>query len=132
MATRILAVSTVLLAALLLHQYSTTSDLRAQVAAARTQAVAEARASVIESLAGRGPELQRAMAWLDTYYRSPEGLQRAQGLWIDNHPDYDAIGVWIFDVYLRHRLAGETEEQSRQAIAEAIQQTDEWRAKHRR
>src|SRR5512140_3477248 len=110
MATRILAVSTVLLAALLLHQYSQTSQLRAQLAGAREQATADARRSIIESFAGRGPEFQRTMAWLDVYYRSAEGLQRPQGLWIDGHPDYEAIGVWVMVVYLRHRLAGDTEE----------------------
>lgn len=132
MAIRMLAVSTVLLAALLLHQYSRTSDLRAQLVAARIQAAADARASLVESLAGRGPEFQRAMTWLDGYYRSDGGLRRPQGLWIDGHPDYEAISVWIMDVYLRHRLNGETEERSRQAIADAIRQSDEWRTKHRK
>ncbi len=131
MATRILAVSTVLLAAFLLHQHARTSDLEAQLAAARTNATAEARASIIESLAGRGPEYERTMSWLDAYYRSADGLQRPQGLWIDGHPDYLAIAVWVFDVYQRHRLAGETEEQARQAVADAIRQTDEWRTRHR-
>ena len=131
MATRILAVSTVLLAALLLHQYSRMSDLRAQLATARTQAADDTRRSIVESLATRGAEFQRAMQWLDGYYRSADGLRRPQGIWIDGRPDYEAISVWIMDVYLGHRLSGDTEEQARQAIADAIRQTDEWRVKHR-
>lgn len=131
MATRILAVSTVLLAALLLHQYSSMSGLRAQLATARTQAADDTRRSIVESLAGRSAEFQRAMRWLDGYYRAADGLQRPQGIWIDGRPDYEAISVWIMDVYLGHRLSGDSEEQARQAITDAIRQTDEWRVKHR-
>ena len=112
MATRILAVSTVVLAALLLHQYTRISDLRAQLVAERTQAVADARASIVESFSGRGPEYERTLQWLDRFYRSPGGLQRPQGLWIDGHPDYQAIGVWMFDVYQRRRLSGDSEDQA--------------------
>lgn len=131
MATRILAVSTVLLAALFLHQYSQTADLRAELAVARSQAASQARASIIQSIADLGPDCQRAMSWLDGYYRGPEGLQRPQGLWVADHPDYQAIGVWIIEGYLRRRLAGESDEDARRAIAAAIQQTEEWRSKHR-
>ena len=38
---------------------------------------------------------------------------------------------WIFEVYVRGRLKGLTEEQARQAIVDAIKRSDEWRAKHR-
>ena len=132
MATRILAVRTVLLAALALHQYLRISDQRAQLVAERTQAVADARGSIIESISGRVPEYERTLEWLDRYYRSADGLRRSQGLWIDAHPDYQAIGVWVFDVYQRRRLSGDSEEQARQAVADAIRQTDEWRTKHRK
>jgi hypothetical protein len=132
MATRILAVSTVLLAAFFLHQYSQTSQLRAEMAGAQTRAAADARASVLASLGTIGSELQPSMQWLDSFYRSDAGLQRPQGLWIHGHPDYEAIKAWIFDVYVQHRLAGETPEQARQAVVSAIEQTEEWRAKHQK
>lgn len=131
MPTRILAVSTVLLAALLYHEYTRTAALREQLALTQATAATASRDALIDSLSGRGPEYERAIEWLDSYYRSAEGLQRPNGLWVDGHPDYQAIGVWIFDVYQAHRLKGETEEQARQAVVDAIHQTDEWRGKHR-
>lgn len=131
MLTRILAVVTALLAALVVHQYNQIGQLRGQVADAQTRAVERARASFVEALSGRGPELQRAMTWLDGYYRATDGLQRPEGLWLNGHPDYEGISVWIYDVYLRRVLKGDTEDQARQAVVDEIQKSDEWRAKHR-
>ena len=130
MLTRVLAVSTALLAALVIHQYSTINQLRIDVEAARTQALAEARASVADSMEGQGDEVQRMMTWLNDFYKSAAGLQRPEGLWIDGHPDFQGLSVWVFDVYLRHRLRGDTEDQARKAIETAIKDSDEWRVKH--
>jgi hypothetical protein len=130
MLTRILAVATALLAALVVHQYNRIGDLRLQLAAAETNSTLQARALAADSIEGQGAEIQRAMAWLDEFYKSPEGLQRSEGLWIGGHPDFEGISVWVFDVYLRHRLHGEAEEQARQAVVDAIKQSDEWRTKH--
>ena len=82
------------------------------------------------ALDGQGPEIQRAMTWLNDFYKSPEGLQRTDGLWIDGHPDFEGMSGWIFEVYPRARLQGLTEDQARQAIVDAIKRSDEWRAKH--
>jgi hypothetical protein len=130
MLTRILAVATALLAALVVHQYNRIGDLRLQLAAAETSTTLQARALAADSMEGQGAEIQRAIAWLDDFYKSPEGLQRSEGLWIRGHPDFEGISVWVFDVYLRHRLRGEAEEQARQAVVDAIRQSDEWRTKH--
>ena len=130
MLTRILAVATALLAALVVHQSNRIGDLRLQIAAAQASAGLQARALVADSMEGQGAEMQRAMAWLNDFYKSPEGLQRSEGLWIRDHPDFEGISVWVFDVYLRHRLKGEPEEQARQTVMDAIKQSDEWRAKH--
>ena len=106
MLTRILAVATALLAALVIHQYSRIGDFRLELADAQTKAVVAARLSLVNSMEGQGPEMQRAMAWLNDFYKSPEGLRRPDGLWIGGHPDFEGLSVWVFDVYLRHRLKG--------------------------
>src|SRR6059036_1400728 len=116
MLTRILAVVAALLAALVVHQYNQIGQLRSEVADARARGMLQARASLVESMQGQSAEMQRAMNWLNAYYKAPDGLQRREGLWIDGHPDFEGIGVWILDVYLTHRLKGDTEDQSRQAV----------------
>ena len=130
MLTRILAVVTALLAALIVQQYNRIGQLRLEVAAAQTTALEKARASVADSMESQAAEIQREMAWLHDFYKSPDGLQRPDGLWIGGHPDFEGIGAWIFDGYLRRRLRGDSEEQARQAVVNAIKQSDEWRAKH--
>lgn len=131
MLARILAVATALLAALVIHQYNQIADLRTALAGAQARAAAEARASLADSMAGQSAEIQRVLSWLNEFYKSRDGLQRPGGLWIDGHPDYTGISTWVFDVYLRHRLRGESEEQARRAIEDVIKQSDEWRGKHR-
>ncbi len=130
MVTRIVSVVAALLAVFVIRQYSQIGELRADLATAQAQAAVQARAAVVESIGAQAPEIQRVLAWLNDFYKSPEGLQRSGGLWIDGHPDYEGMGVWVFSVYLSHRLRGESEDQSRQAIVDAIKQSDEWRVKH--
>lgn len=85
-----------------------------------------------ESMLTRREELMRAATWLNDFYRSQEGLQRPGGLWLadQQQPDIEAITVWIFDVYLRARIEGKSEEEARQAVLDTIRGTDEWRRKH--
>ena len=71
-----------------------------------------------------------AMEWLHNFYKAEDGLQRPAGLWIDGHPDYTGISTWILGMYLGNRLRGQTEAQARQAVENAIRQSDEWRTKH--
>jgi hypothetical protein len=118
MVTRILAVTTVLLAALVVYQYGVIDDLRSKVAAAH-------------AMEGQRAEVQRAIEWLNDFYKSPDGLQRPQGLWIDGHPDFVGIGAWVFDYYLPERRRGKTEEDARQAVETAIKRSDEWRSLHK-
>ncbi len=98
------------------------------------QRTLENRAATLanEKLQGRREEMVRAAQWLEDFYRSPDGLQRPDGLWLpDRHQtDVEALGVWIFDVYLNARITGATEEQARQTVVDAIRGTDEWRRKH--
>ena len=127
---RAFGVATALLAVLVLHQYNQLSQLRGEVADIQAQAVAHAREITSDSLEGIGPEVRRLTAWLHDFYKSADGLQRPEGLWIGGAPDYEGIGHWVFEVYLRNRLKGQTEDQARQGIETAIQQSDEWRSKH--
>lgn len=83
-------------------------------------------------------EMMNAGRWLDGFYRSQEGLQREHGLikFRDGdptkpEPDYEGLGAWLFDVYWNARLRGKTEGEARSAVIAAIQQTDEWKARHR-
>lgn len=138
MLTRILGVVAALLAALVIYQYSEIGDLhsqigelRAEIATAQEHGAQQARVALVESIEAQGAEIQRTMTWLNDYYKSPEGLQRQGGLWIDGHPDYEGLAVWAFSVYLPHRLKGDSEALSRQAVIDAIKQSDEWRTKHR-
>ena len=80
----------------------------------------------------RREEMVAMVQWLDDFYRSTDGLQRSSGLWRAdaNKPDGEAIGVWILDVYLQARLAGKSDAEARQAVADQIRSTDEWRQKH--
>lgn len=131
MSTRILAVVTALLLAFAVHQYNQIGDLRRALADAQTNGIEQGRRAAVSSLEGYGTEMQRTMQWLDAYYKSADGLQRPQGLWVHDHPDFEGIGVWAFSVYLTNRLKGATEEQARQTVVDAIKKSDEWRVKHR-
>ena len=131
MSTRILAAIAVLLAAFAVHQSTQLLDLRRELASAQARGVEDARVDIVNAMANQGGEIASAASWLNDYYKSPEGLQRPAGLSIDGHPDYEGIGVWIFGVYLPHRLKGESDEQARQAIVAQIQRSDEWQSKHR-
>jgi len=131
MLTRSLAVATALLAALVLYEYNRMGQLRTDLAHAQKRSVAESRTLVAASMEGQGPEIHRVMIWLNDFYRSPDGLQRPDGLWIDGHPDFEGLSAWVFEVYLRSRLKGLSEEEARQTVVDAIKRSDEWRAKHR-
>jgi hypothetical protein len=80
----------------------------------------------------RRDEMVAAVQWLDDFYRAADGLQRPSGLWRPdlNKPDGEAIGVWIFDVYLQSRMEGKSDAEARQAIVDQVKGTDEWRRKH--
>ena len=76
-------------------------------------------------------EMIKAGRWLDDFYRAPEGLGREDGLLINGGIDWEGVAVWLFDVYLRARIAGRSPDEGRAAVVEAIRQTPEWREKHR-
>ena len=85
-----------------------------------------------ERLRGRREEVVKAIVWLHEYYASNDGLRRPDGLWRadQRQPDFEAIGAWIFDVYLNERVNGKTDEEARQRIRDAIRSSEEWRKVH--
>ena len=128
--SRILAVTTILLALLTLHQYSTIEQLRADEPGIQSIAAANARAAIVDALRSESGDVRHAIAWLDDFYRSPDGLRRPEGLCVNGRPDYDALRVWIVDVYMRERLNGTSDETALNAVRAGIERTPEWRAKH--
>jgi hypothetical protein len=75
-------------------------------------------------------ELFEALIWLDGFYASAEGLMRPQGLSINGQPDFEGIAAWIFDVFLNSRLNDLDIDTCKRNVVHAIQQTQEWKAKH--
>lgn len=85
-----------------------------------------------ERLKNQRANVLQAAQWLHEYYKSDAGLRRADGLWRPDQkqPDFEALGAWIFDVYLNARVEGKSEEEARKLITDAIQGSDEWRRVH--
>ena len=85
-----------------------------------------------EKLKNQRANVVQAAQWLHDYYKSDEGLRRADGLWRadQKQPDFEALGAWIFDVYLNARVEGKSDEEARKLITDAIQGSDEWRRVH--
>jgi hypothetical protein len=112
------------------QEYRQIQGLRRDVESAQVRAAATAKASVADWLGTEIEENGHALEWLHSYYKSKDGLQRPEGLWIDGHPDYTGISTWVFDVYMANRLKGRSETEAKQAVENAIRQSDEWRTKH--
>src|SRR5689334_6966130 len=95
--TRVLAVVAIALAALVVHQYNTIDELRSEVAATQTRSLTDAQRIVADSMRAYTPDVQKTMEWLHGFYKDRDGLQRPDGLWIDGHPDFQGLAVWVFD-----------------------------------
>ncbi len=111
-------------ALLALYQWSLVRTLRAELAdTGRVLTVCKQTIPTRE-------DLTAAALWLHEYYKSQEGLQRPDGLWLGDRPDFEGLSAWILDVYVWARAEGATDEEARQRIVQAIQGSDEWKAKH--
>jgi hypothetical protein len=108
------------------------SSLRAELDQSQNALETRAASLAAERIKFRREEMVAVVQWLDEFYASPEGLQRPGGLVnaSTNRPDAEALGVWVMDVYLQARIAGASEEEARQRVADNIRGTDEWRRKH--
>jgi hypothetical protein len=107
------------------------SALRAELAQSQRDLEGRVETLAAERLKFRREEMAAAVAWLDEFYRSQDGLQRPGGLVnAESRPDGEAIGVWILDVYLKARIEGATEDEARRRVIDNIKATEEWRKKH--
>lgn len=81
-------------------------------------------------------EMMQAGELLHRFYKAPEGLQRPLGLWKPEsassvaQPDWEGIGAWLFDVYLKARVAGKNATEAFEEMTRQIRASDEWKSKH--
>ena len=75
-------------------------------------------------------EMTDTLKWLDTFYRSRDGLQRPTGIVVDGNVDYASISNWLFRNYLQARAQGATADEARESVAKQIRDTPEWKEKH--
>ena len=110
------------------------SSLKADVEQTRRELTTRVERMANDKLQSHREEMVSAVAFVDDLYRSADGLQRPGGLYIPDAKriDAEAIGTWILDVYLQARIAGKSDAEARQSIADAIKGSDEWRRKHQK
>ncbi len=137
MGQRVLVGAVIVLAIVAAFQAVAIRNLREDVARAtqeaeslRAEMAVRAQKLVVSTLEERRQEMIQAGEWLHSFYQSEDGLQRPEGLWISGHPDFEGIGAWLLDVYLRERFAGASDVAARQKVVDGIRQTEEWRLKH--
>lgn len=108
------------------------STLKAELDQSKRDLMTRVEQAANEKVQNQRAELVAAVAFVDDLYRSPDGLQRPGGLYNPEaqRVDAEAIGTWILDVYLQARIAGKSDAEARQSIADAIKGSDEWRRKH--
>lgn len=137
-APRLRTINTVLAIALLLAlvevawQEMRISSLKADLDQAKRDLTTQVAKAANEKIQSRREDVVNAVAFVDDLYRSADGLQRPDGLYLPDAKkvDAEAIGTWILDVYLRARIDGKTDAEARQSISDAIKGSDEWRRKH--
>ena len=76
-------------------------------------------------------EMSETLQWLDTFYRSSEGLQRPTGIITAGVIDFESISNWLFRNYLQARAHGMTPDEARESVAKQIRESPEWQAKHK-
>ena len=110
------------------------SSLKADAEQTRRELTTRVERLANDKLQSHREEMVNAVAFVDDLYRSPDGLQRPGGLYIADAKriDAEAIGTWILDVYMQARIAGKSDAEARQSIADAIKGSDEWRSKHKK
>jgi len=130
--TTILLVVVVVLIGQVYWQNRRIAQLQSSMEFQQRQFEAQVGKLAAEKLKNQRGNVLQAAQWLHDYYKSDQGLRRADGLWRSDQkqPDFEALGAWIFDVYLNARVEGKSEEEARKLITDAIQGSDEWRRVH--
>jgi hypothetical protein len=107
-------------------------SLKADLDQAKRELTTRVEKLATEKVQSHREEMVAAVAFVDDLYRSQDGLQRPGGLYLpDAHRvDAEAIGTWVLDVYMQARIAGKSDAEARQSIADAIKGSDEWHRKH--
>jgi hypothetical protein len=128
----LLAIAILILLGQIAWQELRISGFKAELAQSKRDLESRVERMATEKVKGPRQELVAAVAFVDDLYRSPDGLQRPGGLYNPDakQVDAEAIGTWILDVYLQARIAGKSDAEARQSIADAIKGSDEWRRKH--
>jgi len=128
----VMAIVILLLLGQIVWQELRVSSLKDDVEQSRREVTRRAERIAQDKLQGHREEMVQAVAFVDDLYRSPDGLMRPAGLYNPDAKkvDAEAIGTWILDVYLQARIAGKSDAEARQSIADAIRGSDEWRSKH--
>ena len=128
----VMAIVILLLLTVFVWQERRVSSLEAEVEQSRREVARRSERIAQDKLQFHRAETVEAVAFVDDLYRSPEGLMRPGGLYNPDAKkvDAEAIGTWILDVYLHARIAGKSDAEARQSIADAIKGSDEWRSKH--
>lgn len=128
----LLAIALLILLGQIAWQELRLSGLKAQVAQSKRDLETQVERMANQKVQGHRQELVAAVSFVDDLYRSADGLQRPGGLYNADakQVDAEAIGTWILDVYMQARIAGKSDAEARQSIADAIKGSDEWRRKH--
>jgi hypothetical protein len=108
------------------------SGLKADLEQSRRELTTRVEQLATGKLQRHREEMVGVVAFVDDLYRSADGLQRPDGLYIPDakRVDAEAIGTWILDVYMQARIGGKSDAEARQSIVDAIKGSDEWRRKH--
>ena len=129
-----LAIVILILLGQIAYQQMRIGSLKADLDQTRRDLEGRVERMALEKVQGRREEMVAAVAYVDDLYRSADGLQRPGGLYNQTAQkiDAEAIGTWVLDVYMKARIEGKTDAEAKQAIADAIKGSDEWRAKHQK
>jgi hypothetical protein len=129
-----LAIVILILLGQIAYQEMRISSLKADADQARRDLESRVERMALEKVQSRREEMVAAVAFVDDLYRSTDGLQRPGGLYNPDAQriDAEAIGTWVLDVYMKARIEGKSDAEARQAIADAIKGSDEWKSKHQK
>jgi hypothetical protein len=127
-----LAIVILILLGQIAYQEMRISSLKSDADQARRSLETQVEKMAMDKIRTRREEMVGAVAFVDDLYRSSDGLQRPGGLYNveAKRVDAEAIGTWVLDVYMKARIEGKSDAEARQAIADAIKGSDEWRSKH--
>ena len=127
-----LAVVILILLGQIAYQEMRITGLKADLNQSRRDLEVRVEKMAMDKVQSRREEVVAAVAYVDDLYRSNDGLQRPGGLYnVESKTvDAEAIGTWVLDVYMKARIEGKSDAEARQAIADAIKGSDEWRRKH--